>query len=174
MSVALPSPRLLTRDDLEAYAALRREMLLDSPWAFLASPGDDLASNPASLTARLKPGENEIAVIGDPERPGALLASAGVVRESHAKRRHRAFIWGVYVTPRARGRGAGEAVMRLAITTAASWTGVTAIGLSAGERSTAAIRLYERLGFRRWGLEPEAIRIGDEAAAEVHMLLTLL
>ena len=63
--------------------------------------------------------------------------------------------------------------MQLAIETARSWPGVAAICLSASERSVDAIRLYKKLGFEPWGVEPDAVRIGSESAAEVHMMLRL-
>lgn len=170
---AYPSPRLLTPADADAYVALRREMLEDSPWAFLASPGGDRASDAAGVAGRLAAGENAIAVVDDADGSRRLVASAGVVHESPAKIRHRALIWGVYVTPRARGHGCGEAVMRLAIETARSWAGVEVITLSASERSVGALRLYRRLGFVEWGVEPDAVRIGGESGAEVHMQLRL-
>lgn len=41
MSIA----RLMKKNDIGAYTALRREMLLDSPWSFASSPEDDVASS---------------------------------------------------------------------------------------------------------------------------------
>lgn len=178
LAMSPPTPdrlaaRLLTAADAAPYVALRREMLLDSPWAFLASPEDDMAADPAGVAARLQEGTNAIAVVEDAQEPGRFIASAGIVRQPHRKAQHRVVIWGVYVTPRARGLGAGRAVMQLAIETARSWPGVAAICLSASERSVDAIRLYKKLGFEPWGVEPDAVRIGSESAAEVHMMLRL-
>ena len=167
----MPSVRLLTPDDAPAYAALRREMLVDTPWAFLRSIDDDFAVRPEGIAAKLRENENDIAAAFDESDPPRLLASAGVVRLDPKKTRHRALIWGVYVTPAARGQGLGRAVMALAINTARSWPGVECIWLSVSDRTTAARSLYESLGFKVWGTEPDAIRIGNESAAEHHMHL---
>jgi RimJ/RimL family protein N-acetyltransferase len=59
--------------------------------------------------------------------------------------------------------------MEACLAQAGSWRGVEVIGPSASVRSEAAIRLYESMGFRRWGVEPDCIRVGGEALDEVHM-----
>ncbi|KAF0244501.1 MAG: hypothetical protein FD180_2462 [Planctomycetota bacterium] len=44
MNLPTPQVRILSISDIRAYIAFRREMLLDAPWAFMASPGFDGAS----------------------------------------------------------------------------------------------------------------------------------
>lgn len=161
--------RPLMPGDAEAYVRLRREMLLDSPWAFASSPGDDHASDPAIVRERLsQPGQ---AIIGAFD--GGLIGSAGIYRQRQGKMSHRAHVWGVYVTPTRRGHGVGERLMRMAMEVAASWPGITSLLLSASVRSPGAIRLYERVGFRAWGVEPGAIVLDGEAIDEVHMVAWL-
>ena len=86
---------------------------------------------------------------------------------------HRAHVWGVYVSPPARGRGLGEAMMRRAVAVAAGWGGVTSVALSVSARSRAAIALYERVGFRAWGVEPGAVVLDGACVDEVHMVMML-
>lgn len=165
--------RPLTPADAAAYFALRRRMLVDSPWAFSSSPDDDRFTTPEAVAEMLsRPGA---AVVGAfaPDEPARLAAAAGVRREPQIKVSHRASIWGVYCEPDLRGRGYGEAVMRGAIEAARGWPGVEAIALSASERSDAARRLYERLGFVVWGREPRALVLDGRAYDEVHMVLFL-
>lgn len=169
----MPHPRPLIPDDAEAYSALRREMLLDSPWAFGASPEDD---RPVEAVRRglTEPCNSILAVIGENDgEAGRLLAAAGVRREEKRKRRHIAYIWGVYVTPSARGRGLGRLVVGAAIDTARGWEGVSAVQLAVSENAPAARRVYESLGFRRWGYEPDALRIDGRPFGEIHMHLPL-
>ncbi len=160
--------RPLTPLDAEAYFAMRREMLLDSPWAFGSSPEDDRAQSPADVVEVLRGPEHAIVggFTGD-----ALVASAGVYRERKLKARHLATIWGVYTRPNARGQGLGERVVRGAIDIARSWAGVRAVQLSVSERGGAARRLYERLGFVAWGLEPGCTCVDGAYIGEVHMQL---
>jgi len=172
-----PTPRLLTPDDAATYLEFRREMLDDSPWSFLATPDDDVAAGVERIAANLRNPENVIVGVFEKgaREPGSgrLLSTAGVVRKTRAKVRHRAIIWGVYTTPGARRRGLSRLVMTLAIEVARSWPGVDIIGLSVSARAAEAAKLYESLGFVRWGSEPDAIRIGDESFTEIHMQLRL-
>lgn len=46
--------RELRDQDVEAYVELRRESLLDSPLAFVASPSDDLFSSPKTVREHLR------------------------------------------------------------------------------------------------------------------------
>lgn len=164
--------RSLTPADAAAYVALRREMLEDSPWAFAASPGDDVALDPAGVAARLGAPGGGYAIIGG-WSGGRLAGAAGIIRSEHVKMAHRAHIWGVYVTPSARGSGLGAGIMRGVFDHARSWPGVTSVGLSVSVRSLEAIRLYERLGFTHWGLEPGALILDGRAHDEVHMVASL-
>ncbi|MCC6426486.1 MAG: GNAT family N-acetyltransferase [Phycisphaerales bacterium] len=110
--------------------------------------------------------ESAIAAVVEGDR---VLAAAGVVREQKVKRRHVAMIWGVYVTPSARSRGLGRAVMLAGIEAARGWGGVGTIELSVSESSPAAQRLYDSVGFVAWGREPEALRVDGRSFAEIHM-----
>ncbi|MFM9995753.1 MAG: N-acetyltransferase family protein [Phycisphaerales bacterium] len=164
--------RPLTPADAAAYVALRREMLDDAPWAFAASPGDDAALDAPGVAARLGDPGGRYAIIGGWVE-GRLGGAAGIIRSDHVKMAHRAHIWGVYVTPAARGSGLGARIMRGVFDHARSWAGVTSVGLSVSVRSLGAIRLYERMGFARWGLEPGALVLDGRAHDEVHMVASL-
>lgn len=169
--------QLLEPADAERYVVLRREMLLDSPHAFSASPEQDRGSDVEGVRRQLAdPGEYVIA--GAMEEGGGkrspLLAAAGLMRAPAQKRRHVANIWGVYCTPGARGQGLGRAVMDLLIRTARGWTGVAQVQLSAGEASSSARAMYTSLGFQVWGIEPDCLRVGDGPGyPEHHMFLRL-
>ncbi|MBX3401836.1 MAG: GNAT family N-acetyltransferase [Phycisphaeraceae bacterium] len=160
--------RHLTADDAPAYAVLRREMLRDSPLAFAASESTDVAIDPAKVAQRLaEPGVVIVGAFGG----GALVGVASLMRQPHPKMAHRAYVYGVYVTPSWRGRGVGEGVMRAAIDAARAWPDVDSIGLSVSAATVHARRLYERLGFAAWGVEPGALRWEGRAYDEVHMCL---
>lgn len=162
--------RPLTPDDVHAYVALRREMLRDSPHAFSASEGHDKGLDAEHLRAMLAGPGYAIAGVFD---EGSLVGAAAVVMSHHAKRAHRAHVWGVYATPAARGKGVGERLLREVSRIAAGWEGVTSLGLSVSVRSPAARRLYEKVGFRAWGVEPGCLRLAGELIDEVHMVADL-
>ena len=158
--------RQLAVEDAAAYVALRRTMLLDTPWAFSASPESDRGSSVESVVQSLaRPG---FAIVGAFE-PDGLAAVAGLNREDKPKRAHIAWIWGVYTAPRKRRHGLSRGVLSAVIEVARTWPGVACVQLSVSERSPEARALYESLGFEAWGVEPDAIRIDARSYAETHM-----
>lgn len=169
--------RLLQPTEAEAYAALRREMLADAPWAFSSDPSHDQKAQAQSVRAGLELAAREpggagthLHVVSEGDR---LVAAAGLWRESTVKRRHVAGIWGVYVTPAARGRGLARRVVAAAIETARTWEGVRSVQLSVSANSPAARHVYESLGFVAWGREPGALLVDGVLYDEVHMARAL-
>lgn len=168
-----PNVRLLTAEDAEAYARLRTAMLIDTPRAFVSSPGDAHGERPDSVVEYLANPYQAIIVINHPDKPGELAAAAGLMRLKHRKVSHRADIWGVYCVPELRGHGYGRAVTTRAIEHARTWDGVERVGLSVSAQSPGAVALYESLGFVRWGLEPDAMRIDGQSFDEIHLSVRL-
>lgn len=160
--------RLLTPDDARACAALRREMLADAPWAFAASENSDPGVDVDAVAKRLA--DPSHATIGAFDSSGKLLGVASIRRDPHAKMAHRAKVWGVYVTPAARGSGAARAIMLRTLELAKTWPGVTSVGLSCSERAVAARKTYESIGFRVWGREPKALVANGIAYDEFHLV----
>lgn len=151
---------------------LRRRMLDDAPWAYMATPEDDRALDPENVRAMLA--EVESAILAVPSEDGSeLVAVAGIGRGTPPKFGHRATLWGVFCAPEARGSGLGRAVVSAAIDLARSWSGVDWIDLGVSARSPEAQRLYESVGFEAWGREPEATQICDQRYDEIFMALRL-
>ena len=163
--------RRLRPEDALVYLPFRRAMLVDAPLAFGSSPEDDRhGSDPATLAASLEKPESVIVGAWQGDR---LVSAAGLAREEKLKMRHRAFIWGVWTEPGFRGRGIGERVIRACVDLARTWSGVRVVYLAAGAGQHAAIRLYERVGFVAWGVEPACIQYDGALHDEVHMQLRL-
>lgn len=160
----------LTHDLIPAYIAIRRRMLTESPRAYGSSVGDDPRASPEELARSLE-GTGFAVMLG--MEGGAVVAAGGMVRDRALKMRHRAMIWGVFCAAEHRGKGYGRGVVTGLIECARSWEGVGVVNLSASERSTGAIALYESLGFVRWGVEPDVVRVDGVGCAEVHMRLVL-
>lgn len=163
--------RRLEPEDAEIWAALRWEALERHPLAFGASLPADVGQLAESGRARLTSPEDS-ATFGAFDGP-ALLGIVGIVRESGEKERHKARIWGMYVTPDSRRRGMGRLLMDAAIGQARSWLGVDQVSLSVTEAADDARRLYERIGFRLWGREPRALYWEGRYADELYMILDL-
>lgn len=162
--------RALTAEDLDAYVALRREALLDTPLAFAASPGDDFASSAEALRESMKKAPDWMLFGAFEER---LIGSVGLFRDRHLKAAHKMHVWGMYVTPAHRGRGVAAALLAAAIAHARTVPGIDWIHLGVSEAAAAARRVYERAGFTIWGTEPDALRDGDRSVVEHRMALRL-
>ena len=163
--------RQLDREDADAWASLRREALETHPLAFGASIPDDPRFVVDLALARIAASDDSAifgAFIGV-----SLVGMVGVLRKSAEKERHKALIWGMYVTHAWRRRGAGVMLLRTAIQHAKSWAGVEQIHLAVTEVSQDARRLYERHGFREWGREPRAFCWGGRCTDSTHMVLEL-
>jgi ribosomal protein S18 acetylase RimI-like enzyme len=162
--------RRLLPEDAAAYVALRREALERDPYSFASSPGEDRASDPAFVTNALSDPDQAFFGAFDP----ALLGITSIYRGQGEKGRHKAHVWGVYVTSEARGRGAGKMLMRAAIAFAQSLAGVHQVNLVVSRKTPTARALYQSLGFKAWGVEPDALCIGGELVDDEHMVLKLV
>ena len=117
----------------------------------------------------------------DPDGPGAA-SPASVVRlaPGHAAG-YRALMLGAYArhpdafTSSAEERaalpldGLGRRLVGTALDVARARPGVRVLALTVTDGNDAARRLYESLGFVRFGGEPMAVRVGDGFVAEVHL-----
>ena len=175
MAPAPAAPIRLTPGDAPRYAALRRRMLEDAPWAFAASPDDDRALDLEDLARCLAPDHRPaFAILAIEESPGgALVAAAGLARAARQKFAHRASVWGVFVEPAHRGRGHARALLEAVIALARTWPGLVYLDLGVSASSPEAQRLYEDLGFVAWGREPGATAWGEAHIDEIHMSLRL-
>jgi len=160
-----PTIRLLTIEDAIDYAALRTEMLLQSPLAFASSPESDLASNPDTAREQLSRAPDSVIIGGFLDR---LVGAVGVYRHRHPKAAHKAFAWGMYVMPDARGQGIGGQLLAAAIRHAELMPGVEWLHLSVSSAAKEARRIYEAAGFEQWGTEPDSLRHGGDSVEELH------
>lgn len=167
-----PRVRRLGPGDAEALFALRLRALREHPRAFLSSVEEDFALGVEGFAERLRAPADRAFTLGA-HVDGALVAMAGVARLGHAKARHRALLWGVYVAPEHRRAGLGRAIVARAIEEARAMDGVEALTLAVDAQNAPACALYRALGFVAWGIEHDAFRAGDEPVDEVHMTLSL-
>jgi RimJ/RimL family protein N-acetyltransferase len=164
--------RRLTPSDALAYQALRLAALRDTPSAFGSSHEEERDRPGAEIEARLV-GAGDSGVFGAFEAD-ALVGLAGLRREGMKNLAHKARIWGMYVVPAARGKGIGRALLAQALALARSAPGLTRVNLSANAANVAAVHLYESVGFKTFGREPDAMCIDGQLHDEVLMSLRLV
>jgi ribosomal protein S18 acetylase RimI-like enzyme len=160
--------RSLTPQDASAFAALRLRGLQECPESFASSYEEEVGTPIHEIEDRLKPKTD--AVILGAFNSGDLCAVVGLQRESMVKLAHKAFIWGMYVAPEARGRGVGTMLLDHALNYAASTLGTRQVNLGVNTRNTSAIALYKKLGFIEYGLERGFLLIGEQLHDEYQMV----
>jgi ribosomal protein S18 acetylase RimI-like enzyme len=159
---------LVDRDAAE-WLRLRIEALTGDPQAFSSSLEEWRALDLEEVKRRLWAAPDAF-VVGAFDG-GRLVGMAGFYRETGAKTRHKGHVWGVYVTPPARGRGVGRRIMEALLERGRKLEGVEQILLSVTTPQTAALALYRSLGFVPYGQEPRALKIGEQFIAEELLLL---
>lgn len=165
--MAVHTLRRLAAEDAEAYRALRLEGLASAPTAFGAALEDEAGQPLRWFADRL----TQQAVFGG-WIGGGLAGVAGLRTADAAKIRHKGLLWGMFVQPAARGTGLAGALVEQVIAHARGR--VEDIRLAVVADNTPAIRLYTRLGFRPYGVEPRSLKLGDRYFDEMLMALTLV
>jgi GNAT superfamily N-acetyltransferase len=162
--------RLFTEQDAQALWDLRMLALETDPWSFVDSPEELRAISVEEFATRLRADHAENFIVGAFEQ-GSAVGMVGCYQEVPLKRRHKAWIWGVFVNPSARGRGIGKSLMQAAIQRAKSIPCLEMLLLTVGVGQPVPRKLYESLGFRSFGIEPRGLKIGNESHDEENMVL---
>ena len=160
--------RRLAAPDASIYRDLRLDGLRAHPEAFGASWEEEAAQPLAWFAARL---DRNVVFGGGSAATPALQGVVGFSVSDGAKLRHKGVLWGLFVQPDARASGLGTSLVAQVLEHASQ--AVEEVRLTVVTANTSAIRLYERLGFERYGLEPRALKIGGDYHDEALMALSL-
>jgi RimJ/RimL family protein N-acetyltransferase len=159
--------RRLGTSDVADYRDLRLEGLKGHPEAF-ASSWEHEADKPLSWWAeRLETSS----VFGGWVNSSRLVGVAGLRVQDAVKLRHKGVLVGMYVRPEARGTGLAAALVQQVVEHAR--TLVEEVCLTVVTSNAAARRLYSAAGFKEYGLERRALKVGSEYYDEVLMTLPL-
>lgn len=100
---------------------------------------------------------------------GTLVGAVGIARETREKTRHKATLFGMFVHEAHRIRGLGRQLVNAALDHARRQSGLRQLVLTVSANNDRAESLYASCGFERYGVEPDAIRVGDTLVSKVHM-----
>lgn len=165
--------RAFTPADAAAFRAIRLEALRLHPDSFGAAFEEEATRDAAAFAAGLPQVPPDV-VLGAwaPGEP-APRGMVGLHAERRRKLAHKGHVWGVYVRAAARGQGIGHKLLE-AVIAAARGAGLETLLLTVSAEAPAAHALYVGLGFRAYGTEPRALRLGPGwHADEVLMALDL-
>ncbi|RZJ25593.1 MAG: GNAT family N-acetyltransferase [Haliea sp.] len=162
--------RRLVPTDAPAYRPLRLRALREHPEAFTSSYEEHVAAPLAETERRLASSTATLWGAFDDDK---LCGAVGLDRETRTKARHKASLVAMYVAPEHGGRGIGHKLVD-ALVQEARGEGLELLVLTVTEGNHKAIQLYERAGFRSFGVEPRAIKVAGRAWAKNHMYLNLI
>ncbi|MER3484256.1 MAG: GNAT family N-acetyltransferase [Meiothermus sp.] len=158
--------RVLDERDAEVYRELRLEAL-----AFGQSYAEYSAKTPEEVVRQLAPVEGHKFTLGALQ--DRLVGAVTLVRYELPKFHHTAAVYAVYVTPASRGRGISKRLMQALIERAQTFEGLEQLVLAVSTHQEAARKLYRSLGFEVWGLEKNALKVGETYTDFEHMVLWL-
>ncbi|MFW0757965.1 GNAT family N-acetyltransferase [Pseudomonas sp. H11T01] len=148
------------------YRALMLEAYGLHPEAFTSSVAERAAMPLAWWESRLTSDLDRVlgAFEGD-----NLVGIVGLAFEPREKARHKATLFGMYVSAGFRHGGLGYQLVQAALAEARVHQGLKLIQLTVTAGNNAAFALYQRCGFVQFGLEPLAVRVGEEYLDKIHM-----
>jgi ribosomal protein S18 acetylase RimI-like enzyme len=147
--------RALQAEDAAQWRRLRLEALRTCPTAFAMSYEESSLQDLAAFASLIPPPDGPNVLFGA-FHGDVLSGSAGFRVYPTLKQRHKGQLWGVYVDPSRRGRGAGAALVRAVIERARMHVAV--LQLSVQIDNAPARALYRQLGFVPYGVERRALR----------------
>ncbi len=149
--------RVLDAADAESYRHIRLEALRSDPEAFGSTYEREAAFTLESVRDRLVPTDHKF-TLGAHNEDGMLVGIVTFVRETSVKAAHKGSVYGMFVSPNCRGKGAGRALMTVMLQKASEQGGLEQVNLTVVTDNAPARKLYEALGFVTYGCERNALK----------------
>lgn len=171
MQSVMHTIRALSENDIKAFQALRHEGLIGHPDVFGETAAHFLTVVPEQIASQWQAtGARGGFVLGAFTADGSLVGVVGLAREEGEKSEHRGLIWGMYVTPNARGLGLARNLMIECLSRANAIPELEQLHLSVVTSNHSAIALYQSLGFETYGTDPAVLKIGNQRFDEYLMV----
>ena len=165
--------RRLVPADAAPYRALMIGAYRDEKDAFTSTAGERESLPLGWWEARIAVDGDAAELVFGAFHADRLVGAAGLNFERRTRTRHKATLFGMFVHPDFRGRGIAGALVRAVLAQARATPGIAVVQLTVTDTNESALRLYARCGFRAFGTEPLAVRIGAAYLAKTHMWCAL-
>lgn len=156
----------LTQKDWQLWKEFRLEALKNSPESFGSSYEEELNWSDVDFQQTLTKNDIFGIIIHN-----SLVSCASFYSLHVEKMKHRGFIWGMYTQPHYRGKSYASAIIQAIIKHAKSH--VTQLHLTCVTSNINAVSFYQKHGFKTYGTEPRALKIGNTFFDEHLMALDL-
>lgn len=153
--------RALTAADRSDFRALRHSAVTLNPDDFVITVEEQQGILRLAIESALEQPDSSNFFLGAfAGQPQELVAMAGLVTADLLKIRHLGRLTSVFVYPRHRRKGVARLLVERILAQAAE-AGLDAVRLEVVAENRGAIALYESLGFKTYGREPAAYRLGE-------------
>ena len=162
--------RKLEPHESSIYREIRLACLKNAPQFFGSTYEEEALSPKLFLETCIENESADHVMFGafDRER---LIGITGFHRMARQRDRHRGELVQVYVEQGYRGQNVGERLIRHVLEHAFTLDGVEQVQLSVIAGNQTAIKLYEKLGFRAFGVQPHYFKVGDSYLDQQFMQL---
>jgi RimJ/RimL family protein N-acetyltransferase len=150
--------RELKIDDFEAYNELREMALNVGTEIFVSTNDEERDGRKAKFTSRM---QDDFSFVMGAFEGNILIGVVTFIREDRIKIKHKGGIYGMFINPDFQGKRIGSKLMKLTLEKAFKMEGLRQINLGVMSSNLNAIRLYEKMGFKPYGVEEKAVFVNE-------------
>jgi RimJ/RimL family protein N-acetyltransferase len=162
--------RVLTSDDVKEYKKIRLSCLSKFPDNFGTTAREEVESYPNKFINAVNFPCSDGFFYGA-FRSNDLVGICGFIKEGREKTAHRGEIAQVFLEPEYWGKGIGEKLLRLTVSKAFEYPEVDQLILSAVKTNAKAALLYEKIGFKTYGVLENYFKHKDHSSSQIFMYL---
>ena len=152
--------RKLQPHESTIYREVRLDCLKNTPQFFGSTYEEEILNPKFSFETYIETDSPDHVMFGafDGER---LIGITGFNRMARKRASHRGELVQVFVEPGYRGQNIGEKLLRHVLEYAFALDGIEQVQLSVIASNQTAIKLYEKLGFKSFGVQQKYFKVGD-------------
>ena len=154
--------RKIESSESKIFRSIRLEALKNSPESFGSIYEEEVGKSQLHFEGIIERGDfANIFFFGAFTDAGELIGIAGFTREIAVKSRHRGIIISMYVKPELQGRKVGENLLLAVLKEAFAIEVIEQIQLTFVAGNHSAARLYEKIGFKTFGVHKDFFKTDE-------------